>query len=71
MRIQCICAILLDLILADDRDVVFGLAGDRRTRAADAGVHVDRHAPCVRIVRIVSRGGSKSCKRDVAVGLAD
>ena len=36
-----------DLILADDRDVVLGLAGDNASVAADAGVQVDRHAPLV------------------------
>ena len=34
-----------DLLAADDRDVVLGLAGDGAGVAADAGVEVDRHAP--------------------------
>src|SRR5205823_3951294 len=47
-----------DLHLADDRDVVLGLAGDRASGAADAGVQVDRHAPGVAVVGVlgVERG---------------
>ncbi len=37
----------LDLLLADDGDVVLGLAGDHAGVAADAGREVDRHAPGV------------------------
>src|SRR5262249_28785682 len=36
-----------DLVPADDRDVVLGLAGDHAGIAADAGVEVDHHAPGV------------------------
>ena len=32
-------------VLADDRDVVLGLAGDDAGAAADAGVEVDAHGP--------------------------
>ena len=35
------------LLLAHDRDVVLGLAGDHAGIAADAGRLVDRHAPGV------------------------
>ena len=35
------------LVLAHDRDVVLGLAGDHAGVAADAGVQVDGHAPLV------------------------
>ena len=35
------------VFLADDRDIVLGLAGQRAGVAADAGVQVDRHAPGV------------------------
>ena len=34
-----------DLVLADDRHVVLGLAGDEARGAADAGIQVDRHPP--------------------------
>ena len=44
-----------DLILADDRDVVLGLAGDDAGVAADAGVEVDRHAPLVDAVELRGR----------------
>jgi hypothetical protein len=40
-------AALGDLFLADDRDVVFRLAGDEAGVAAHAGGKVDRHAPLV------------------------
>ncbi len=36
-----------DLVLADDRDVVLGLAGDHAGRATGAGVQIDRHSPAV------------------------
>src|SRR5205814_1822934 len=38
------------LILADHRDVVLRLTADDARVAADAGVHVDRHAPLVPLV---------------------
>ena len=41
------------LLLADDRDVVLGLAGDHAGVAADAGVEVDRHAPLVAVVALL------------------
>ncbi|WP_293261834.1 hypothetical protein [Nannocystis sp.] len=37
-----------DLLAADHRDVVLGLAGDRAGGAAGAGVEVDDHAPLLR-----------------------
>src|SRR6185436_13606302 len=42
-----------DLVLADHRDVVLGLAPDDAGVAADAGVDVDRHAPLVALVRVL------------------
>ena len=42
----------LDLLLADDGDVVLRVAGDDAGVAADAGVHVDGHAPGVLVVDI-------------------
>src|SRR5205085_8635488 len=36
-----------DLLLADDGDVVLGLAGDDAGIAADTGCHVNRHPPLV------------------------
>ena len=38
-------ASLEDLIAADDRDIILGLAGDRTSVAARAGIEVDRHTP--------------------------
>src|SRR5208282_4039595 len=38
------------LVLADDRDVVFGLARDHARVAADAAIQVDRHAPGITLV---------------------
>ena len=35
------------LVFADDRNVIFGLAGNRAGIAADAGVEIDHHAPGV------------------------
>ena len=40
----------LHLVPADDGDVVFRIAADDAGIAADAGVHVDRHAPGVLVV---------------------
>jgi hypothetical protein len=40
-------ATVLNLLFADDRNVVFGTAGDGTGIAADAGVEIDRHAPFV------------------------
>ena len=40
------------LILADDRHVVFRLAGDDAGLAADAGVQIDRHRPGVARVAV-------------------
>ena len=37
-----------DLVLANDRNVVFALAGDHARRAADAQVQINRHAPLVK-----------------------
>src|SRR4051812_40420764 len=34
-----------DLILADDRDIVFRIAGSDTGIAADAGIEIDHHAP--------------------------
>ena len=50
MRSQCISRPRTTCVLADDRDVVLGLAGDDARVAADAGVQVDRHAPRVALV---------------------
>jgi hypothetical protein len=41
-----------DLLLADDRNVVLGLAGDDAGVAADAGVEVDAHPPLVHAVEL-------------------
>ena len=43
-------ALRVDLLLADDRDVVLGHAGGDADAAAGAGVQVDRHAPLVAVV---------------------
>src|SRR5262249_33476928 len=42
-----------DAVLADDEDVVLGLAGDGAGAAADAGVEVDGHRPAVALRVIV------------------
>ena len=42
-----------DLVAADDRDVVLGLAGGDAGAAADAGIQVDRHAPGVALALLV------------------
>src|SRR5215831_12301030 len=48
----------LDLILSDDGNVVFRLAGDHASRASDARVQVDHHAPGVFALRLlVPQGG--------------
>src|SRR5205823_7840887 len=38
------------LVLADDRNIVLGLAADNARIAPDAGIDVDRHAPLVAFV---------------------
>src|SRR6185295_8719968 len=49
-----------DLVLADDGDVVLGLAGDRASAAADACGEIDAHRPGVRALRrrVVKRAGT-------------
>src|SRR5690242_19889889 len=42
-----------DLLLSDDRDVVFSLTGDRASTATDTRVEIDRHPPRVRRVLVV------------------
>ncbi len=39
-----------DLFLADHRNIVFALAGDRTGSAADAGIQIDRHTPLVAFI---------------------
>ena len=46
-------AVAIDLLLADDRDVVLGDAGDHAGAAAGARREVDRHAPLVALVLVV------------------
>src|SRR5439155_26996921 len=38
---------LVDLILADHRDAIFRLAGNDAVVATNAGIQINRHAPCV------------------------
>ena len=41
-------AAVTDLQLADDRNIIFALAGDNAGAATGADVQVDRHAPLLR-----------------------
>ena len=43
-------AAFVDLVLADDRNVVFRLAGNDAIVAADARVQINRHAPGIRLL---------------------
>ncbi len=45
-------AALERLLFADDRNIVFRLAGDDAVVASDAGIQVDRHAPRVRFLLV-------------------
>ena len=45
-------AVNADLLLADDRDIIFRLTGDGAGVAADAHVEIDHHAPFVSFVWI-------------------
>ena len=50
----------LHLVLADDGDVVLRVAAHDAGIAADAGVHVDRHAPGVLVVAVGREQSSSS-----------